>query len=80
MDGELEFSQRLAMQLRRAGLGDLAVALLEGGAPLAPFAAQLAYLVEPFLGSSGRTAARLAHLLEDPQGLDELVGQLREGS
>ena len=40
---------------------------------MAPFAAQLAYLVEPFLGSSGRTAARLAHLLEDPRTITRSI-------
>jgi hypothetical protein len=80
MNGEHEFSQKLAQRLQRAGVGELAAAVLEAGAPLAPFAAQLAYVVEPFLGASGRTAAHLARLLEDPQGLNDLVGRLREGS
>ncbi len=79
MDGEHEFSQLLAQRLQRAGLGDLAAVVLEAGAPLAPFAAQLTYVVEPFLGASSASANRLARLLEDPQGLKDLVGQLREG-
>ncbi len=78
MNREHEFSQRLATRLQRAGLGELAAAVLEAGAPLAPFAAQLTYVVEPFLGSSGPSAASLARLLEDPQGLSDLVGRLRE--
>jgi hypothetical protein len=80
MDGDHGYSHQLAKRLQRAGLGSLAAAVLEAGAPLAPFAAQLSYLVEPFLGESGDEAARLARLLEDPQRLSELVWRLREDS
>ena len=52
-----------AETLKRLKLDGLALWLLEAGAPLTVFGAQVMYMTQPFLG--GKESNLLAHMLED---------------
>ena len=70
-----EFIQRF----RRAGLGSIAAALLDGFSPLAPLGAQGLIFLQPLLGG-GETWQAVAEALEDPQQLEDLAADLRGGT
>jgi hypothetical protein len=73
-----DLNERVAARLSRAGIGSAAAFLLEAAGPLTVLAAQVGYLVEPLLGTSGGTLNILARMLEDPGKVRDLVVRLRE--
>ena len=75
MDDRSPFADRVSARLRRAGWGPLAATLLEAAGPLSLVAAQLGFLVEPLVGRP--EVGELSKLLEDPDGVADLVRRLR---
>jgi hypothetical protein len=78
MNAGRSFDDRLAARVRSLGLGGGASVLLEAVAPLAWVGAQLAYLLEPLVGTPGAPRAGLPGLLEDPQRYTAFIESLDE--
>jgi hypothetical protein len=79
MNPEQPIEDAIDRRLRSMGLSSLGASLLEGLAPLAPLAAQLAYLLEPmFSGGQQSWLTDLAGWLERPGSAGSLADRIRE--
>jgi hypothetical protein len=79
METEQQIWQAWVDALRRRKMSSFVALILEAGGPLNLIAAQLVYLGQPLLGSTGSLQA-LAHLLEDTEQTQFFVTNLREGT
>jgi hypothetical protein len=70
-----KMTQDLARKLRATGMGGILAVLLEAAGPLTMIGAQAAYLADPLFDGLG--LGELGRVLEDPQRVSELVGELR---
>ncbi|MCB9421040.1 MAG: hypothetical protein H6667_14655 [Ardenticatenaceae bacterium] len=72
------FLDRLAEIVRRYGLRDPALMVLEAGRPLAFLGGQLLWLLQPALSLlvPGKQVAALAQVLEKPETVSALVARL----
>jgi hypothetical protein len=68
--------RQIARWLNNRGLQGIAAFLLELGRPFGFFAAQAAYIAEPFFGGQRGLFRDLARLLEDPEQMDQLMDHL----
>jgi hypothetical protein len=68
--------RQIARWLNNQGLQGIAAFLLELGRPFGFFAAQAAYIAEPFFGGQRGLFLDLARLLEDPEQMDQLMDHL----
>jgi len=76
------YSAVLARKLHAWGLNNLAATLLESGGPFTFLGAQALYMVAPLLGpvTPENGAMALAHILEDPASMRDLIESLSEAS
>jgi hypothetical protein len=70
-------SARLIGQLGGTGLGRILAVILDAAGPLAPIGAQAIYGIIPLLGSGGKDWTDFGQMLEDPDGLEDFIRQLR---
>jgi hypothetical protein len=70
-------ADRVVRWLHRAGLNGPAAFLIEAAGPLLPLGAQVAFLLEPLLGTVDHPFGDLARLLEDPSRVSVLIENLR---
>jgi hypothetical protein len=71
-------SNRIAGWLRKHGLHEIALHVLDLAGPFQYLGAQAMYMLEPFFGGKVNFAHDLAIILEDGEKVDALVEKLRE--
>ena len=72
-------TSQIARWLNDQGLQSIVAFLLEVGRPFGVLVAQAAYIAEPFFGGQRGLFRDIAHVLEDPEQIDEIMDQLRKG-
>ncbi len=73
-----DFTLEYARKIRRLGLGNLTIALMDALKPLAILGAQVVYVLEPFVGTSDGRWVTLGRIIEDPEKSAIFLAQLRE--
>lgn len=71
-------SNRIAEWLRKQGLHEIAVHVLDLTGPFQYLGAQAMYMLEPFFDGQANFAHDLAIILEDGEKVDALMEKLRE--
>ncbi len=71
-------SNRIAGWLRKYGLHEIALHVLDLSGPFQYLGAQAMYMLEPFFGGKVNFAHDLAIILEDGEKVDALLEKLRE--
>ena len=72
-------SERVADLLQKYNLQNIATLLLELAGPFRYLAAQVMYVIEPFVGGQVNLAHDLAVVLEDEEKVEDMLVKLREG-
>jgi len=79
MNSKQPIDDAIDRRLRSIGLSGISASLLDAFAPLAPVAAQLAYVIEPmFSQDQPGWLANLAGWLESPENPHAMAERLRE--
>ncbi|MGA9533043.1 MAG: hypothetical protein WBR18_10035 [Anaerolineales bacterium] len=79
MNSKQPIEDAIDRRLRSIGLSGISASLLEALAPLAPLAAQFAYLLEPmFVQDQRGWLTELASWLERPDNPEAMAQRLRE--
>ena len=78
MDAEKTFPDTLIDWLQNAGLAEFTAVVLEAAGPLTVLGAQAIFMLEPLVSSPGSELRGLAHTLDDPEQVENLVQRLRD--
>lgn len=73
-----DFTLDYARKIRRLGLGNFTIALIDALKPLAIVGAQVVYVLDPFVGASDGRLVTFGQILEDPDQTAILLDHLRE--
>ncbi len=72
-------SERVVGWLQKYNLQDMAALLLDLAGPFRYLAAQMMYVLEPFVGGRVNLAHDLAVILENEEKVEDMLVKLREG-
>ncbi len=73
-----DFTLDYARKIRRLGLGNFTIALIDALKPLAIMGAQVVYVLDPFVGGSDGRFVALGRIIEDQEQTAILLDHLRE--
>jgi hypothetical protein len=73
-----DFTLDYARKIRRLGLGNFTIALIDALKPLAIIGAQVVYALDPFVGASDDRLVTFGRILEDPEQTAIFLDHLRE--